>query len=161
MSRIRYVSTFDRNKWLYGCDAYMVRVDSMGYLLSPWFNTHKGFLGLMTRTTRAAKSLNSYKVLISYVKSPVPKIVFVCKVSKDGRFSDPQLKKISEFILRQDLFFELLAKNKSDVVEMINEHNNHYYIGSLYVEGEIPDKHRFGRFHDWPGAIYYDCNNVF
>ena len=148
----------DRKKYLFNCDAYIIRVDNFGSLVAPWLKSWHVFNSLTYRTSYRMRNCNTFNVLVSYLHNPTPKIVFLCKTTMDGTYNVEQLKKIKKYVANQTLFYSRLAAHGSEVISAITKNNRKYFINNIYADCDPDDTKVFKTFNQWHGKVFLDLD---
>ena len=149
----------DRKKYIFKCDAYIIRVDNIGYLMAPWLRTWNVFSELVHRNSFKMRNLNTYNVLVTWmIVGGNPKIVFMCKTLRNGEYNREQLRKICQMVSNQTLFYSRLAGMQSEVMNIVTKGNRKYYIREIYADCDPDDTKTFRAFSRWRGRVYLDLD---
>ncbi len=148
----------DRKKYLFNCDAYIIRVDNFGYLVAPWLRSWHVFNSLIYRTSYRMRDCNTFNVLVTYMLNPSPKIVFMCKTTRDGSYNIEQLKKIRRYVSNQTVFYTRLAAQGSEIIDAITKNNRKFYIRNIYADCDPDDTKSFRAFNQWRGKVFLDLD---
>lgn len=152
----------DRKKYIFKCDAFIIRVDNIGYLTAPWLRSWHVFDEMIHRNYFKMRNLNTYNVLVSWlIVGGCPKIVFLCKTLRNGEYNQAQLRKIYSMVSNQTVFYSRLAGMQSEVIDIITKGNRKYYIKEIYADCDPDDTKTFRAFSRWRGKVYLDLDTPF